>query len=236
MRGLAHERIRAHCRPPSWPTRHPTSIARRAYAPLTADLRGSLVRISRSGIVRASILACSATLALPGASSAAGVPGLLTGETSRHPFQIRPMRVSLIQDGTRYLGGFDARGRGDFGHITWLTWTARSATGKGAYWIDDCQPSGCASGTFFGWAARLRAFAPQGGHFTRLTLRYHVDGASVTEEWAIRHFRSPPGSLLLPSFYLYIPTRTVQEYHYPAPVEALPRQLPSSKAVIRSLE
>ena len=116
-------------------------------------------------------------LALPGTSLALRLPGLLSNTNVRHPFQVRPAVVGYTGDGTGFLGGFDGKGeRGHFGHMTWLTWTRRVATGSGALWGDDCKPD-CAEGTFSPVPVKVRAFAPHRGHFTRLTLRYHRNGA-----------------------------------------------------------
>jgi hypothetical protein len=144
------------------------------------------------------ILASAVLLALPSAGQAAQLPGLLTGQNARHPFQVRPAVVGYTGDGTGFLGGFDGTGRGSdqFGHLTWLSWTTTIATGSGAVWVNSCEPN-CAQGSFSPIAAKVRAFAPRRGHFTRLTLRYEDEGKAIVDERGVRHFAGSPG------FYSY---------------------------------
>jgi hypothetical protein len=129
------------------------------------------------------------------------VEGLLNNQDGQ--FRVRPAVVGYAGDGTGLLGGFDGNGRGHFGHMTWLTWTASVATGSGALWGDNCEPD-CAQGTFSAVPVMVRAFAPHDGHFTRLTLRYEKDGTKHTDEREVRHSASE-------RYYEYFILREVEE-------------------------
>ncbi len=154
-------------------------------------------------------LACAAILALPAASSAAKLPGLLPMLTGVR-FVVRPPVIGYTGDGTGYIGGSEGRGRiegrNEFGRISWLTWTNQAATGTGALWTDNGIPND-AEGTFSSVPVKIRASAPQNGHFTRLTLRYTENGESFMLERGVRH-ESFPGQ----SFYEYYVARAVREY------------------------
>jgi hypothetical protein len=139
------------------------------------------------------IVALLALMILPAAASASPFPSLLTNESARHDFQVRPAVVGYTGDSTNFLGGFDGRGASNFGHMTWLTWTRSVASGSGAVWLNDCEPS-CAQGRFSPIAVRVRAFAPREGHFTRMTLRYDEDGKAIVDERGLRHLPGSPGS------------------------------------------
>jgi hypothetical protein len=133
-------------------------------------------------------------LALPSASWATRLPGLLTHQSARHPFQVRPAVVGFTGDGSAFLGGFDGGTSSDhFGHMSWPSWTATAAVGTGAVWINSCEPS-CAQGTYSPNAVKVRAFAPHEGHFTRMTLRFAYHGQAVVEELGVRLFRASPTS------------------------------------------
>lgn len=167
----------------------------------------------------ASMLLCGVLLLmLPVASSAAGLPGLLTNQVIHHRFQVRPAFVSYTGDGAGFVGGFDGTGRaeghrGNFGHVTWLTWTNQLATGTGALWGDDCEPN-CAQGSFSPVPVKVRAFAPRHGHFTRMTLRYEREGEKFIDERGVKFYKSVvPG---VPGYYDYFIVRQVHEYVAPA--------------------
>ena len=86
------------------------------------------------------------------------------------------------------LGGFTGKGPFPrFGRLNWPSWTDTQAQGSGAVWLDDCTPN-CAQGAFHPYASQVRAFAPHGGHFTRLTLRYSYKGKRVIERLGIARF------------------------------------------------
>jgi hypothetical protein len=103
---------------------------------------------------------------------------------------VRPSEIVYTGDGSGVLGGFDGSGRYPHdGHLTWTSWTSREAKGKGAVWLDNCEPD-CAQGVFSPYAVTVRAFAVQGGHFTRLTLRYRYEGKQIVDRRVIRRFGS----------------------------------------------
>ncbi len=123
------------------------------------------------------LVATAAVAALSASALAQGTLPTLLGNSLKGPSKllVRPAQIIYTGDGSGILGGFDGgKGKG-FGHLTWTRWTTGSAFGHGADWIDDCRPD-CADGTFSAHAASLNAFAPRGGHFTRLTVRSSYRG------------------------------------------------------------
>jgi hypothetical protein len=81
-------------------------------------------------------------------------------------------------------------------------------------WGDNCEPD-CARGTFSPVPVKVRAFAPHGGHFTRLTLRYEREGEKYIDERGVKFYASVvPG---LHGYYEYFIVRQVQEYVGTAP-------------------
>jgi hypothetical protein len=152
----------------------------------------------------------SGTAVLRAASSATKLPGLLTVLRNTDGFVVRPAVIGYTGDGTGYVGGFDGRGRNNFGHITWLTWTTQVATGTGALWGDNGIPND-AEGTFSPVPVKVRGFAPRDGHFTRLTLRYERNGENFIDERGVRFYPSSeiPGQK---GFYEYFIVREAQDY------------------------
>ena len=62
------------------------------------------------------------------------------------------------------------------------------AVGSGVNWLDNCRPD-CASGKYYGYPARLRAYGPQNGRFTRLWTRVRYHGKWRTHSWKLVHNR-----------------------------------------------
>jgi hypothetical protein len=123
------------------------------------------------------LVATVAVAALTGSAVARGTLPTLLGNSVKGPSKllVRPAQIIYTGDGSGILGGFDGgKGKG-FGHLSWTRWTTGSALGHGADWIDDCRPD-CADGTYAAHAATLNAFRPQGGHFTRLTVKSFYQG------------------------------------------------------------
>jgi hypothetical protein len=143
-------------------------------------------------LVVATAFACATSLAFATPCAASRLPALLTYQNGHHALRVRPTVVGYTGDGTGVLGGFDGIGTSGFGHMSWLTWTTRIATGSGAVWLDDCEPN-CAEGTFSPFAVTVRAFAPRNGYFTRLTLRYNYNGKAVVDERGVRHYSGREG-------------------------------------------
>lgn len=143
------------------------------------------------------------SLAVPATGLA--LPGVLAVNGSLH-FKVRPASISYTGDGTGFVGGFDGTGErneshtgGNFGHITWTSWTAQSASGTGALWGDDCEPN-CAEGSFSAVPVTIRVFAPHGGHFTLLRLNYESEGRRYKDERRAKYVPESPG------FYEYGPS------------------------------
>lgn len=137
-------------------------------------MRGKLL-----GVVIAAVIALGAVPA-----TAAALPGVLTPGAATM-FTVRPAVINYTLDATGQLGGFDGNGTTSYGHLTWTSWTATSAAGHGAVWIDNCNPN-CGQGTFTPLAVRVAAFAPVGNHFTRLQLRYRQSTDEVTDTPGVR--------------------------------------------------
>ena len=108
----------------------------------------------------------------------APLPTLLNPWTGK--FSARPHMIGLSGDGSSFIAGARQHGRqstsnpGWAGHIAWSSWTMNQAVGSGANWLDNCRPD-CASGHYYPYPTKLRAYDPQNGHFTRLWthIRYH---------------------------------------------------------------
>jgi hypothetical protein len=58
------------------------------------------------------------------------------------------------------------------------------AIGFGINWLDNCRPN-CVSGTYYPHQARLRAFDPQNGRFTRLWTRIKYRGRWHTHVYTL---------------------------------------------------
>lgn len=170
-----------------------------------------------------------AALMVPSSGWASPLPGLLTNQNVRHPFQVRPAVVGYTGDGTGFLGGFGGGGKHHWGHMTWLTWTAYEATGTGALWGDDCEPD-CAQGTFSPVSVKVRAFAPHGGHFTRLKLMYDRDGNAVLDERGTQHYRSQyaPGGGYWEYFIVRHTEKPVSKTVSPGPTTEEPSNKPET--------
>jgi hypothetical protein len=154
-------------------------------------------------VAAASTVAVLALAMVPAASW--GLPGVLSNTNLRHPFTVRPASISYTGDGTGFVGGFDGtversenRRTGNFGHITWTSWTTQSASGTGALWGDDCEPD-CADGSFSPVAVTVRVFAPHRGHFTLLLLRYEREGKRYVDERRAKYVHGVVG----PGYYDY---------------------------------
>jgi LasA protease len=138
------------------------------------------------------------------------VPGLPTQRDVQHQLSVRPAVVGYTGDGSGWLGGFDGDGINDqFGHMNWTSWTSVAATGTGAAWINNCEPS-CAGGTFSAHAVGVRAYAPRSGFFTRLTLRFDYNGDAITDERGVRRLVEHVGgrAIVVYSYYIVHETAT----------------------------
>jgi hypothetical protein len=106
---------------------------------------------------------------LTGIGSGEILPGALVylGTTD---FEVSPGHITPTGDGSGVLGGRPKHWRprrGALPDINWKSWTASSARGTGAAWIDNCRPD-CASGKFRPYRIVISLTRPIGGHFTRL--------------------------------------------------------------------
>ena len=132
---------------------------------------------ARSVIVFAVALALAAAFAAgPAVARQDSLPKLAT-QLPEDEMQVRPPVISYTGDGTGFLGGRHSSPPGnlDRGGIHWLSWTQRSAFGRGFAWVNDCRPD-CAGGSFSKHRATVRATRPRHGHFTRMTIAYRWNG------------------------------------------------------------
>jgi hypothetical protein len=117
--------------------------------------------------------------ALASASGGATVTPLMpaySGPLSRHDLQRRPYVIAISGDGSNFLAGRGQTARRpDTGRLTWTQWSAADGRGRGANWIDDCEPS-CAQGTLHPYRITVHVYRPRriAGHrlFTRLSITY----------------------------------------------------------------
>jgi hypothetical protein len=98
----------------------------------------------------------------PTAVSADRLPGLQTTNAGSH-FVVRPKRVLYTGDGTGFLTD-----------LIWSTWTYTVAVGSGIDWIDNCRPD-CARAPHRRVPARVRAWRPRNGQFSRLAIQDRGD-------------------------------------------------------------
>jgi hypothetical protein len=140
---------------------------------------------------KALISALVLTLLLVAAAPAAGAPDSLPQLATQMPedeLQVRPPIVSYTGDGTGFLGGRTSSPPRhlDRGGIDWVSWTQRSAFGRGWVWINDCRPY-CAAGHFHKARATVRASRPRDGLFTRLTIAYRWGGRDYRDHRVLEH-------------------------------------------------
>ena len=119
--------------------------------------------------------AATAAAQSPGDRDTPLVPTHL-GPAVHGDLQRTPARIIYTGDGTGFFAG-----PGEGGHrprtqaIKWTQWEARTATGHGADWADNCNPN-CAGGSFSAYAVSLRLSSPRvlDGYkvFTRLSAIY----------------------------------------------------------------
>jgi hypothetical protein len=144
-------------------------------------------------------LACAfaAIALLIGAARAAALPTILTGRTATDDIsqrlQERPPTISYTEANERQIAGsyngFAPGGGPDFGPLTWTVYTEAEARAAGIAFVTDCSALTCdeeaASKPF---PATVRAFAPQHGRFTRLTITYTYHGRTVIEHDHLNHY------------------------------------------------
>src|SRR3954453_23161760 len=126
-----------------------------------------------------SLVVVVAAAALAPSVAAAALPSILTQDAKR-PFRVRPPSISYTGDGTGFIGGPDGTDVNHLGRIQWPVYTGRQAVGRGLGWLNDCGAS-CAEGTFSSTPVTVHTFAPRGGRFRRLTLKYTFEGKPVTD-------------------------------------------------------
>ncbi len=83
-------------------------------------------------------------------------------------FAVRPATITPSGDGTFNVGDLGGR-------LHWRVWSARRAYGLGTVWIDNGIPNE-ALGTFFGHPGSVTALRVRGGLYTRMTVRWLIDG------------------------------------------------------------
>jgi hypothetical protein len=124
------------------------------------------------------------------------IPGYAPLPTLLNPwsgkFSVRPVMIGLSGDGSNFLAGARQHGRqtasnpGWAGKISWSSWTMTQAVGSGGDWQDNCKPD-CAGGSYYVRPAKIRAYDPQNGRFTRLRTRIRYKGKWTTYTWKLVH-------------------------------------------------
>lgn len=161
---------------------------------------------ARSLLATAALFALTMALAAgPAAARQAPLPELPT-QAAEHDeeLQVRPATISFTGDGTGYVGGRTTSPRHyGRGGIRWLSWTQRSAFGRGYVWISDCRPY-CAAGHFHKHRGTVRATRARHGLFTRLKIVYRWGGRRVQEHRVLEHTPSyTAGGKRYPGFYYW---------------------------------
>jgi hypothetical protein len=111
-------------------------------------------------------------------------------------FSVRPAIIGLSGDGSSFLGGLNGHGKHTArnwprwaGHIVWSSWTRTQAVGSGVNWLDNCKPA-CSTGKEIPHPAKVQAFDPQNGHFTRLRTAIKYEGRWRMHTWTLSHSRN----------------------------------------------
>jgi hypothetical protein len=124
-------------------------------------------------------------LSIPAPAIASSLPELFTNGG----FGVRPKTpLHLSGDSTVYFagaGGFG--GRRATRSVSWTSWNAHAAVGRGALYLNNCEPD-CARGKFIGYPGTLRAFSVKprifvgfvGSKFVRIAITFRHAGSLQT--------------------------------------------------------
>ena len=131
----------------------------------------------------------------PNGLALAAEPELLSEDFGS--FAVRPASVGLSGDGTLSLEGPGWKapyadisppgtsGRStSFGTIDWLRYGGATTVGRGLIWIDSGVPTD-AEGEFHRYSAGIEATGLNGFRYTRLAVRFAVDGVPINWHYAL---------------------------------------------------
>ncbi len=121
-----------------------------------------------------------ALAALAAHAAAGGLPTLLTGWYAK--YSVRPSTIYYTGDGSGTVGVLrpsgSLRGPGR-GYLRWRSWAPRRAVGVGTLWLKLGSP--IATSPYTRVITSVTASRPRFGRFTRMTLRYRVQGGAVLD-------------------------------------------------------
>jgi hypothetical protein len=145
--------------------------------------------------------ALAAIAVLIGAAPAAALPTILAHRTPTdditQALQERPATISYTENNERQIAGSyngPAPTAGpDLGPLNWTVYTETEARAAGIAYAQDCSAVTCNDAGFKPFPATVRAFAPQHGHFTRLTITYTYHGSTVIEHNHLYHYPANDG-------------------------------------------
>lgn len=139
------------------------------------------------GLALAATAAAGAGVAL----AATSTPQVPTFSFSKHVAR-EPATIVLAEIAAPELAGTGSK-LSHPGAISWKTWTARTATGTGAAWVDPCIPS-CADDRYGRYPVTITLSRPGrlGGHlvFRRISLKFSgkkPPGGFPTRIWVVVH-------------------------------------------------
>jgi hypothetical protein len=127
-------------------------------------------------------LALTFTVALLGAGAALA-SGRLTLNTGGYGYLVRPTSIYYTGDGSGVIGvlrrgsnGERGRGRGS---LHWQRWSRRGAFATGTLWLKLRTPT--ATSPFTRFHVTVTATRVRHNYFSRMTLRYRLNGKAVTD-------------------------------------------------------
>jgi hypothetical protein len=140
----------------------------------------------------ATFIATGALAVTAAPAGAAGLPKLADNVGSKQA-AVRPGAILYTGDGSGFFAGNGKPGKHPkVGKVTWTSWGAKTATGTGANWLNNCMPN-CAKGTFQKFPVTLKASRPRTvlgkKVFTRLQVTYAgtaPHGLGKSELWKLK--------------------------------------------------
>lgn len=147
-------------------------------------------------VIIAALAAAAVALGVVGAALASTMSGAAAARHSRTPVAYNGAdgwSGGAARPPAIYIGGSDVFVRA----LRWSHWTARSATARGALWVDTCSPT-CAAGRYRIYPAVVRlwrAVAHKGAaYFSRMSLSYvHGQQRHYTYVWGVLPGATIPG-------------------------------------------
>ena len=121
--------------------------------------------------------------ALSGAGAALAGGRQPTLDTGPYGYRVRPTSIYYTGDGSGVVGVLRSTSAGESGpgrgFLSWKRWDPQGAYAVGTVWIKLGTP--VATSPFTRFRVTLTATRVRHGYFTRMTLRYRLNGQSVTD-------------------------------------------------------